>query len=73
MKKDMYIYFDAEGNKTLTTGSWAKRNTLMDMDAVCSETYETEYGIYHYQPEYRKEAIEYINSRAVPVVGKNQS
>jgi hypothetical protein len=33
------------------------------MYAVCSETLETEFVIYHFQPQYRKAALEYLQAR----------
>jgi hypothetical protein len=63
MKKETYIYFDSEGNLSTISGSWAKRDTEMDMDAVCSEILETEALVYHYQPEHREAALDYIRTR----------
>jgi hypothetical protein len=38
---------------------------------ICSESFTTENGTYHYQPEYRLEALAYLASKGVKIPQPN--
>jgi hypothetical protein len=71
MEKHLYIYYgDALGlgETDLTKPTIAAGKSVASLFVeACTESFTTENGTYHYQPEYRKEAFAYLEKQGVKV------
>jgi hypothetical protein len=67
MEKHLYVYFDPLLGRQTIVGDSVTARIDVNIPEVCSESFTTEHGTYHYEPSHRDEVHAYLREKGVTI------